>query len=172
MPTRLSSHQAREIIKQWVDVHGLSDAPSKELRVEDYPRQVWLNDAGDELVESYTITHMAHGTPLATGEADFECGAAGPFLLEVGISSSFHIAKFFGLTAAGARSVSPGDPDFKAAALLSFGKIAKPGQAQILHREAVEDAETAARPRPTFSRIDIGAVITKALETAGLINRG
>jgi feruloyl esterase len=163
---------AREIIKQWVDVHGLSDAPSKELRVEDYPRQVWLNDAGDELVESYTITHMAHGTPLATGEADFECGAAGPFLLEVGISSSFHIAKFFGLTAAGARSVSPGDPDFKAAALLSFGKIAKPGQAQILHREAVEDAETAARPRPTFSRIDIGAVITKALETAGLINRG
>ena len=41
---------------------------------------------------------MAHGTPLATGEADDECGAAGPFLLEVGISSSYHIAKFFGLT--------------------------------------------------------------------------
>ena len=34
-------------------------------------------------------------------EADEECGAAGPFLLEVGISSSYHIAKFFGLTAAG-----------------------------------------------------------------------
>ena len=72
---------AREIIKQWIDVHGLSSAPSLEVTVDDYPREVWLNGAGDELVESYTITHMAHGTPLATGEADFECGAVGPFLL-------------------------------------------------------------------------------------------
>ena len=55
------------------------------------------NTAGDEVIESYTITNMAHGTPLATGGADHECGAAGPFLLEVGISSSYHIAKFFGL---------------------------------------------------------------------------
>ena len=54
--------------------------------------------AGDEVIKSYTITNMAHGTPLATGAADHECGAAGPFLLEVGISSSYHIAKFFGLT--------------------------------------------------------------------------
>ena len=51
----------------------------------------------------YTITDMAHGTPLATGKADTECGAAGPFLLEVGISSSYHIARFFGLTTAGLR---------------------------------------------------------------------
>jgi hypothetical protein len=47
------------------------------------------------------ITHMAHGTPLATGESEDECGAAGPLLLEVGISSSHHIAKFFGLAMAG-----------------------------------------------------------------------
>src|SRR6478752_6940593 len=75
--------------------------------VDGYPRQVWVNEAGDELIESYTITHMAHGTPLATGKADDECGAAGPFLLEVGISSSYHIAKFFGLTNANPRHVAP-----------------------------------------------------------------
>jgi feruloyl esterase len=75
--------------------HLADRRPSKELTVKDYPRQVWLNAAGDEVVESYTIAHMAHGTPVATGQADFECGAAGPFLLEVGISSSFHIAQFF-----------------------------------------------------------------------------
>src|SRR5471032_634126 len=45
---------AGEIIKQWIDVHGLSNVPSKEVTVDNYPRQVWLNDAGDELVESYT----------------------------------------------------------------------------------------------------------------------
>ena len=67
--------------------------------VDGYPRQVWLNQTGDEVIESYTIPQMAHGAPLATGEADDECGAAGPFLLEMGISSSYHIAKFFRLSA-------------------------------------------------------------------------
>ena len=97
---------AREILKQWTDVHGVSLTPSVETVVDGYPREVWLDRAGEELIESYSITHMAHGTPLATGDAEFECGASGPFLLEVGISSSFHIAKFFGLTRAGVRATS------------------------------------------------------------------
>ncbi len=86
---------ATEIIKQWTDVHGLPAWPSFEPIVDGYPRQVWVNAAGDDLIESYTIPSMAHGTPLATGAANDQCGAAGPFLLEVGISSSYHIAKFF-----------------------------------------------------------------------------
>ena len=90
---------AAEIIKQWSDVHGLPVQPSFEAMVNGYPRQVWVNAAGDELIESYTIPSMAHGTPLATGTADDQCGATGPFLLEVGISSSYHIARFFGLAA-------------------------------------------------------------------------
>jgi feruloyl esterase len=90
---------AAEIIKQWSDVHGLPVQPSFEAMVDGYPRQVWVNAAGDELIESYTIPSMAHGTPLATGAADDQCGATGPFLLEVGISSSYHIARFFGLAA-------------------------------------------------------------------------
>ena len=44
----------------------------------------------------FTITGMAHGPPLATGSEG--CGKAGAFLLDVGISSSQHIAKFFELT--------------------------------------------------------------------------
>ena len=41
---------------------------------------------------------MAHGTPLATGLSDEHVGVPGDFLLDVGISSSYHIAKFWGLT--------------------------------------------------------------------------
>jgi hypothetical protein len=41
---------------------------------------------------------MAHGTPLATGPSDEHVGVPGAFLLDVGISSSYHIAKFWGLT--------------------------------------------------------------------------
>jgi hypothetical protein len=65
-------------------VHGLPSRPSFEAVVDGYPRQVWVNETGDEIIESYTIPAMAHGTPLATGKADNQCGAAGPFLLEVG----------------------------------------------------------------------------------------
>jgi len=97
---------AAEIVKQWTDVHGLPANPSFEAVVDGYPRQVWVNDKGDELVESYCIPNMAHGTPLATGQADEQCGTSGPFLLEVGISSSYHIAKFFCLTGDRPRTTS------------------------------------------------------------------
>jgi feruloyl esterase len=165
---------AREILKQWADVHGVQIAASAQETVDGYPRQVWVNDAGEELIESYTIPQMPHGTPLATGKADFECGAAGPFLLDVGISSSFHIAKFFGLTAAGVRSASPTrEHTTPAHARLPINIPNIPAdspQPKILHGEVLDNAPMDhARHRPASSRIDIGAVITKALEAAGLM---
>jgi poly(hydroxyalkanoate) depolymerase family esterase len=92
------SENAEEIIKQWVDLHGLDPAPSQTETVDGYPRQVWRDRAGREVIESYTIAGMAHGAPLAAGPADTHCGIPGAFLLDVGISSSYHIAKFWGLT--------------------------------------------------------------------------
>jgi hypothetical protein len=41
-----------------------------------------------------SIAEMAHGTPLS----ELEGGIAGPYMIEAGISSSHHIARFFGLT--------------------------------------------------------------------------
>jgi hypothetical protein len=41
---------------------------------------------------------MAHGTPLGLADNDERYGKEGAFLIEAGISSSYHIAKFFGLT--------------------------------------------------------------------------
>src|SRR5947209_1764942 len=58
---------AIEIVKQWTNVHGLATKPSFQTVVDGYPRQVWANDDGDELIESYSIPDMAHGAPLATG---------------------------------------------------------------------------------------------------------
>ena len=87
---------AESLVRQWTDVHGIETAPTRDL-VDGYPRRTWRRD-GIDVVESVTITGMAHGTPLATGGEG--CGKAGAFLLDVGISSSHHIAKFFGLTGA------------------------------------------------------------------------
>ena len=160
-------NNAHEILKQWIDVHGITLTPAIRDTVDGYPRQAWINEAGEELIESYTVTHMAHGTPLATGTAEDKCGAAGPFLLEVGISSSYHIAKFFGLaqphamTSAEILRTAPERP------LL----IERPAPVQPPRRGADRDEKTlgSAPKQPEIPRIDIGAIITKALTAAGLM---
>jgi len=89
---------AGEIVKQWLDLHQLPLAPMASAVVDGYPRQQWWNADGEPVVESFTITNMAHGTPIGIAANDKRYGKAGPFLLEAGISSSYHIAKFFGVT--------------------------------------------------------------------------
>ena len=114
---------AREIVKQWLDVHHLPQAPMSEGVVDGYPRRVWWNAAGETIVESYTITNMAHGTPLGVAENEQRYGTPGPFMLEARISSSYHIAKFFGLTGrvAEARIEPKAEP-----------KISKPARKPVL----------------------------------------
>ncbi len=131
-----------------------------EDRVDGYPRKVWRRD-GVDIIESYTITGMAHGTPLATATHG---GTAGPFLLEAGISSSYHIAKFFGLT--GEARVSEPVRETERAPLV-------PDDVEFIPDERVEilDAESHG-PKAEAKRegaIDVMAIITKALTSAGLM---
>ena len=94
--TTVAPVNADEIIKQWTNVHRLDPKPSAAETIDGYPRQVWRGPTGEAVIESYTITSMAHGTPMSTrGDV---LGTPGPFLLDVGISSSYHIARFWGLT--------------------------------------------------------------------------
>lgn len=156
--TTVIARNADEILKQWTDVHGLPSSPSSEAMVDGYPRRVWRDASGREMVESYTITHMAHGTPLAAGTAHDTCGVAGPFLLEVGISSSYHIARFFGLTgtvhASESRDLVPAVSTPRTER--SFEPPPQNGR----------DHDRQAGTRPAF---DVGAVINRALRSAGLI---
>lgn len=145
---------AGEIVKQWLDLHGLPQQPMSEAQVDGYPRQVWWNADGETMVESYTITHMAHGTPIGIGGNDERYGAEGAFLIESGISSSWHIAQFFGLTA-GAAQRPIVVPEAKTAS-------------RIPQRP---DPAGAAPPREEQGRrpLDIQGVITRALTAAGLM---
>lgn len=88
---------AEEIVKQWTDVHGVADSPSVERTVDGHRCRVWQGENGEPLVESYTISGMSHGAPLSTGDRPDQCGTAAPFFNDVGISSAFHIAGFWGL---------------------------------------------------------------------------
>jgi poly(hydroxyalkanoate) depolymerase family esterase len=154
---------AGEIVKQWLDVHGLPPAPMAAGDVDGYPREVWWNADGETVVESYTITGMAHGTPLAIAGQDEPYGAAGKFLLEAGIASTWHIAQFFGLTR---------NPVPRRAAIASQQVV--PADAIVTARAAKKPhAETDGQfsPRPAGGRrvLDINAVITRALTAAGLM---
>jgi len=162
-------NNALEILKQWTDIHGLPLRPSVEHTVDGYPRQAWINEAEEELIESYTITQMGHGTPLATGQVDGSCGAVGPFLLEVGISSSYHIAKFFGLT-------HPGESPraHQKTIMIAPEELvpnAEPMRAQPLRltSDLPDEKLQPASQGSSTPRIDIGAVITRALTAAGLM---
>ena len=94
----VSAVNATEIIKQWTDVHGLPASPTRQEIVDGHPRRVWENAAGEEVIEDYLIEGMDHGTPIAISTGEQRHGAAGPFLLDVGIASSYHIAKFWDVT--------------------------------------------------------------------------
>jgi feruloyl esterase len=88
---------AEEILKQWTDVHGLTPAPTMETTVDGHPYRVWQGPDGEDLIEAYTINGMAHGQPIDP-RREGGCGAAAPFILDIGISSTHHIARFWGLT--------------------------------------------------------------------------
>ncbi|MFL6790178.1 MAG: PHB depolymerase family esterase [Bradyrhizobium sp.] len=175
---------ADEIVKQWLDVHGLPLAPMSVADVDGYPRQVWWNADGDTIVESYTITDMAHGTPLGIADNEERYGEAGAFLIEAGISSSYHIAQFFGLTERIrvpkeiVKEVvkEPAKPVPKGAkAPANPIPLAAPAPARTPDLAATlwprpTPVRQAKRPRtPKRGGIDVGDVITRALTAAGLM---
>jgi poly(hydroxyalkanoate) depolymerase family esterase len=167
---------ADEIVKQWLDVHHLPPAPMSQSTVDGYPRALWWNADGKTLVESYTITDMAHGTPLGIADNDERYGAQGAFMIEAGISSSYHIASFFGLTD---RVHQPGEASkpVAAAPALPTITVAPPAFAPPSSPElnaipwpiAVSSSYAKSRRPPRRPAIDVGAVITRALTAAGLM---
>ncbi|WP_296520571.1 PHB depolymerase family esterase [Rhodoplanes sp.] len=96
--TVVKPKNAEELLKQWTDVHGLGTQATRTETVDGYPRHVWTDASGEVVIESYIIPLMPHGTPLASGDGDESYGVPGEYLIEVGISSSYHIACFWGLT--------------------------------------------------------------------------
>jgi poly(hydroxyalkanoate) depolymerase family esterase len=170
---------ADEIVKQWLDVHHLPPTPMSEGTVDGYPRQIWWNTDGETVVESYTITNMAHGTPLGTADNGQRIGTEGSFLIEAGISSSYHIANFFGLTQR-VRQPQAASPSAKLIPVVSpvspvpplFAPV--PDLAKVLRPLATLEPrpkpQTKKTKHPTGRRgIDVGAVIARALTAAGLM---
>jgi feruloyl esterase len=142
---------ADAIVRQWLDVHALvPDAASPQG-----DRQVWARD-GVALVECHMIPGMGHGTPLASAGPD-GVGRPGPFLLEVGVSSSLELVRFWGLS--GLRGA--GDPAVSTS-IAATDAAGGPALAQAARIRA---------PAPGAANDEHGvrAVINRALRAAGLM---
>ena len=132
------------IVRQWVNVHGAAPAPPTSLSPRGH--RTWTDTAGAIVVEHHAIQGMGHGTPLETKGAD-AVGMAGPYLLDVGVSSTLEILARWGLS-----SLQP--------------------QTGAAAPKPVPPSPNAAVERPMAARrlpIDVGAVINNALRTAGLL---
>ncbi|MEO6153349.1 MAG: PHB depolymerase family esterase [Croceibacterium sp.] len=94
--TVVNPSNADAIVEQWKEVHGLAGTVAEDQRVDGYPHRAWRDAGGTLRVEEYEVTGMGHGTPLDTS-GECACGKAGAFMLEVGISSTVHSARTWGL---------------------------------------------------------------------------
>lgn len=114
---------AADLVEQWRALHGAPKLPGKVEQVRGYPRRVWSDSNGREVIEEYSITGLAHGTPLDTRRSVHGERTA-PFMLEAGISSTRLIGRFWGIvpdqqpddiaTATHRRPPAPGLPPHQA----------------------------------------------------------
>jgi len=146
---------ADALIQQWTDVHGLTGAPQKARTPDGRLFDVWLSPTGQPRVENHRIPGMPHGTPIRTGGPD-DVGTAGPFLIDIGLSSSLEIALGWG--------IAQGDPrQSSEAATITRTPDTPPRTAP-----KAPSVEARARSRPT-SDDGIKSVIENALRAAGLM---
>ena len=93
------------IAGQWRAVHGLPAEPSRTERGVRWERQVWQDADGRDAVETWRVAGMGHGVPLDPSGPS-RLGRAGPYMLDMGLSSTHAIAASWGLASGEARTVS------------------------------------------------------------------
>jgi poly(hydroxyalkanoate) depolymerase family esterase len=156
---------AQQIATQWIGAHGLNEAPDKIDIANGNVRKVWLDIKGREVVELHLIKGMAHGVPLsANGKVPL--GEPGPFMLDMGISSTARIARNWGL-------IEGADVVVHEGPLASPPSEPRPDGVESLVEKALSYAKIRTSRKPASgndARSDaVGRVITDALRAAGLM---
>jgi poly(hydroxyalkanoate) depolymerase family esterase len=127
------------IVAQWYSLHEIERPPTTGT-VDGHTVRRWRDAEGVAVIKAYSIKGMGHGTPIqSTGSQS--AGSARPFMLDVGISSTWHIANSWELIRGeiGTQNVIPYMP--------------------VPHKSRVEENRTQS----------VGTVIEKAMRAAGLI---
>lgn len=136
---------ALETVKQWTNVHGVTDASGRSEIADGRSRRVWRDAKGDAVVEYHALPWLGHGTPVAAAEG---LGTVEAYFLEAGVSSTLEIARFW-----------------------NIDQERMPSARRIPSTRAAPPP-TPDRPKPTLvTGFDIEGVIHGALRSAGLMPR-
>ncbi len=84
------------LVDQWCRVHALPAEPHEDHGGTNWSHRAWCDAQGHALVEEWRIAGMGHGVPVDPLSG---IGATGPFMLDVGLSSTLEIARGWGLVA-------------------------------------------------------------------------
>jgi len=95
--TTVNPEDQKELVDQWTDVLGIDQIPDTQDTINGHAHKLYKDSHGKALVETVLINGMGHGTPINIGNADDQCGKVAPYILNVGVCSSFYIVKFWGL---------------------------------------------------------------------------
>ena len=177
------------VIRQWVDVHGLSNNPSYQEVIGSHTRRVWTDAKGEALIEAFSINGMAHGVPLGSAPGEERCGTPGAFFLDAGISSTHRIARFWRLheslvETSRAAALASAPSEIPADAFASMEAPLEPSPAEVADRQAqypldpnaviAEAFKAAGLPVPLTApsgatpRVDPAPIIAAAMKAAGL----
>ncbi len=150
----VAPQNAQAIFAQWKGVQELHQTQGTRKASDRLTREEWYNSAGQAVLQVNIVAGMGHGTPISS-----HLGKPGPFMLNVGISSTREIASFWGLSAEKGSEVSP-------AANIERHAPATPPRIKAVQAkpEAAAHGET---PRPASSGIQ--KTIEDALRAAGLM---
>ena len=158
-----------DIIRQWTNVHGLSERSSHQEFIGRHARRSWSDENGDALIEAFSISGMGHGVPLATMTGAERCGAAGAFFLDAGISSTHHIARFWRLDESPVAVPRAAAPMPALVPLPAQGRaLAVVGAAAAGSHKPAEHWCAEGEERPTCDPLDPNTVIAAAFKAAGL----
>ena len=106
--TTVTPANALEVAKQWCDVHGLPQTQGVEDKVDGVLHRSWRDAGGTIRVDLYVVSGMGHGVPIAPDAGgDRGVGHAMPFVLDAGVSSTWRIARSWGLVPEEAAQARP-----------------------------------------------------------------
>ena len=92
----VDASNAAALVDQWRGLHNVTATPTATETIAGQVRHVWCNSDGREVIEEYAIANMGHGTPIHAVPIN-QGETAGPYMLDVGISSTRRIIAFWEL---------------------------------------------------------------------------
>lgn len=95
-PLMYLSNQYMQVM-QWTNAHGIDATADWVDYVLGRPRISYRTGAGETRVQTITVQGMGHAVAVDPGSGSKQCGAIGPYAVDVNICAAHWTAAFFGI---------------------------------------------------------------------------